>query len=102
MELRHHPLMRWHKVRNWPPVWTQAKREDNRTVRGEVGVLRYVYTNDRRSNKCYLVIDYNREHYVGSLIFDDVTFCGQISSLLQQHVGEAISDIGGLDLSGSL
>jgi|SRR5918999_2561176 hypothetical protein len=102
MELRHHPLMRRHQVRNWPPVWTQAKREGNRTVRGELGVLRYVYAHDRSSNKCYLVIEYNREHYVGSLIFDDVTFCRQISSLLQQHVGEPISDIGGLDLSGSL
>jgi hypothetical protein len=49
-----------------------------------------------------LVVEYNREHYVGSLIFDDVAFCLQISRLLQEHIGEAISDIGALDLSATL
>jgi hypothetical protein len=102
MELRHHPLMRWHKVRNWPPVWTQVRKERKRTVRGELGVLRYVHANRNVSNKCYLVIEHDKEYYVGSLIFDDVTFCWQISCLLQQHIGEPISDIGDLDLSGTL
>jgi hypothetical protein len=102
MELRHHPFMSRYGVANWPPIWTQARKECNKTVRGEVGVLRYVHVNTKISHKCYLVIEFNREHYVGSLIFDDVTFCWQISSLLQGQVGRAISEIGDLEVSGSL
>ena len=78
------------------------RKERKRTVRGELGVLRYVHANRNVSNKSYLVIEHDREYYVGSLIFDDVTFCWQISCLLQQHIGEPISDIGDLDLSGTL
>jgi hypothetical protein len=104
MELRGHPFMRRHGIANWPPVWTQAKKEDNKSMRGEFGVLRYVHWNSMTagSNRCYLVMEYNREHYVGSLIFDDATFCRQIATLLQAHIGEAISDIGGLDVSHTL
>jgi len=89
-------------VPNWPPIWTQARKEGNKRVVGEVGVLRYVHANNKISHKCYLVIEYDREHYVGSLIFEDVTFCWQISSLLQEHVGRTIREIGDLEVSGSL
>ena len=102
MELRHHPFMRRFGVPNWAPIWTQARREGNKRVTGEVGVLRYVHANNKISHKCYLVIEYNREHYVGSLIFEDVTFCWQISSLLREHVGRTIKEIGDLEVSGSL
>jgi hypothetical protein len=102
MKLREHPLMRRHGVANWPPVWSQGKKQDNKSMRGEYGVLRYVHSNSAGSNKCYLVMEYNKEHYVGALIFDDATFCRQIVTLLQAHIGEAISDIGALDLSSTL
>jgi hypothetical protein len=102
MQLRDHPLMCRHGLANWPPVWTQARRKDNKTKRGELGVLRYVHWNSAGSSKCYLVIEYNREHYVGSLMFDDATFCRQIATILQGHIGEAISDIGALEVSHTL
>jgi hypothetical protein len=102
MELRDHPFMRRRGVPNWPPVWTQARREGNKTTRGEVGVLRYVHANDPISYKCYLVIEYSNEHYVGCLMFDDVSFCCQIATVLQEHVGTAIKEIGDLDLSYTL
>jgi hypothetical protein len=102
MELRNHPFMRRHGIANWPPVWTQAKKENNKSIRGEHGVLRYVHRNSAGSNKCYLVMEYNKEHYVGALIFDSATFCRQIATILQAHIGEAISDIGSLDLSSTL
>jgi hypothetical protein len=101
MELRYHPSMCRHGISNWPPIWTQARKDNNKRMRGEVGVLRYVHST-RFVNKCYLVIEYQSEHYVGSLIFDDVSFCWQISNMLKNYIGEAISDIGTLDLSSTL
>ncbi len=102
MELRHHPFMSRYGVANWPPIWTQARKEGNKRVTGEVGVLRYVHTNNKISHKCYLVIEHNREHYVGCLIFDDVAFCSQISKLLRDQVGRSVKEIGDLDLSYTL
>jgi hypothetical protein len=74
----------------------------NRTVRtlvGEVGVLKYVHSNSLMSNKCFLVIDFQDEAYIGSLIFKDHSFCGHISHLLRDHIGRSIKDIGDLDVS---
>lgn len=102
MQLREHPFMQRHGLANWPPVWTQGKKEGNNRIRGEVGVLRYVHWNRTGTNKCYLVMEFNKEHYVGALIFDDATFCRQIVTILQAHIGEAVSDIGALDLSHTL
>jgi len=69
---------------------------------GEVGVLKYVHSNSLMSNKCFLVIDFQNEAYIGSLIFKDHAFCGQISNLLRDHVGRSIKEIGDLDLSSTL
>ncbi len=66
---------------------------------GEVGILKYVHSNSLMSNKCFLVIDFQEEAYIGSLIFKDHAFCGQISNLLRDHVGWPIKDIGDLDMS---
>ena len=101
MHLRDHPLMRHRGVRNWPPVWTKARREDRKTVRGEVGILRYVQSMTP-SDKCYLVIEHEMQYLVGTLIFDDVTFCRQIGNLLREHVGRSITEIGDLDTSSTL
>ena len=102
MELRNHSFMRRHGIPNWPPIWSQHRKEGSKSLRGEIGVLRYVHTNRNISNKCYLVIEHETEHFVGCLIFDDVTFCWQISSLLQNHIGHSIKEIGDMDLSGTL
>jgi hypothetical protein len=66
---------------------------------GEVGILKYVHSNSLMSNKCFLVIDFQEEAYIGSLIFKDHAFCGQISNLFRDHVGWPIKDIGDLDVS---
>jgi hypothetical protein len=98
--LRDHPLMSYRHVRNWPPVWTQARKETNKTLRGEVGILRYVQRPTL--NKCYLVIDYYGEYFVGTLIFDDFAFSAQVGELLQKQVGRSIKEIGDIDLSYTL
>jgi hypothetical protein len=102
MELRAHPLMRHRSQPNWPPVWTQVNEGKTKTVKGEVGVLKYVHANVKLSQKCFLVIEHAHEKYVGSLIFDDKAFCAQVAALLQRNVGRQIKDIGDLDLSATL
>jgi hypothetical protein len=102
MELRAHPLMSHRSRPNWPPVWTQVTKEETKTLRGEVGVLKYVHPNTKLSNKCFLVVEYTNEKYVGCLIFDDKPFCAQVTALLQRNIGRPIKDIGDLDLSETL
>ena len=102
MKLRDHPGMNYRGIPNWPPVWTRAGRNDTKTAIGEIGVLVYVYGNERVSNKCYLVIDYDGETYVGTLLFSDQSLCGQILKILRQHIGKPISDIGELDVSQTM
>jgi len=100
MKLRDHPLMSYRGVPNWPPVWTLITSNISVGIpRGELGVLKYVHSNSLMSNKCFLVIDFNEKVYIGSLIFQDHAFCGQISNLLRDHVGRPIKEIGDLDVS---
>jgi hypothetical protein len=99
MKLRNHPGMNYRGVHNWPPVWTQARNQTVKTLKGEVGVLRYLYANNVLSDKCYLVIDHEHEQYVGCLIFSDRSFCSQICNILRNQIGRSIQDIGDLDIS---
>jgi hypothetical protein len=98
LKLRDNPLMRYRGLPNWPPVWTHAKRGSVKTVRGEVGVLQYVHSNSKVSGKCYLVIDYQHETYVGTLIFESRAFCKQVVDLLNLHLKKTIQAIGDLEL----
>ena len=88
---------------SWPPVWTKGSTQtDRQTVRGNVGILKYVHFFGPRSNKCFLVIEHEGVHFVGTLIFDDVAFCRQIADLLRDYIGHSIKEIGDLDLSHTL
>jgi len=99
VKLREHPLL----LKNWPPVWTQTKKEGgNKLVRGEVGVLNYVHSNPKVSGKCYLVMDYEGESYVGTMTFVSHAFCKQFGDLLNRNLKRPIKDIGDLDLSHPL
>lgn len=64
--------------------------------------MKRVHSNNIMANKVFLVIDYQGEIYVGSLIFKDPAFCKQISHFLPDHIGRPIKDIGDLDLSHTL
>jgi hypothetical protein len=98
--LRDHPLMRRGPVSNWPPFWTQWSEGGGMTMlKGEIGVVRYVHLTTQDSKRCHLVIEYNGQHYVGTLLFDDSAFCSQICALLQQQLGRSIKDIGDLEVS---
>jgi hypothetical protein len=84
---------------NWPPVWTQwTQGGGTATIKGEVGVLRYVRSTDEPAKKCFLVMEHSGQHYVGTLVFDNTAFCSRIAALLQLHLGRSIKDIGDLEL----
>jgi len=90
--------MSYWTVPNWPPVWTLARNSSVRTLRGEVGVLTQVLSNSEMSRKCYLVIDFEGERYVGTLLCDDPAFNLQIPRILENYLGRPIKEIGDLDV----
>ena len=57
---------------------------------------------DEAPNRCYLVIDYEGEVYIGSLLFNDIAFCRQIAALLRFQLGRAVKDIGDLEMAFTL
>ena len=89
-------------VSTWPPIWTQGIEKNRKIIKNEIGILRHVHDIDPESNKIYLVVEYGKEHYVGTLIFDDVKFCHQMTDLLRQHINRLVQEIGDLDLSYTL
>lgn len=104
MQLREHPLMTYHRVPNWPPVWVQSlSLPENKKVRGELGTLKeVVYRRLDARPRCYLVIEYQNENYVGTLLFDDPAFCYLVAKTLRNRIGWSIKALGDLDLSHTL
>jgi hypothetical protein len=103
MLLRDHPLMSRYGVPNWPPVWTWVDGVENKTPKGEVGILRWVaLTGIQPTDRCYLYIDYEESSYMGCLLFDDHAFCSYLAKLLDNYCNRPISEIGSLDLSHTL
>ena len=101
MQLREHPLIHSGSEWNWPPVWTQLAKDGN-ILHGEIGILKKVVPKSALDHKCYLVIEYENKRYIGSLIFDDVMFCRLLYSVLHNHIGKSIREIGDVDLSYTL
>lgn len=60
------------------------------------------YPERSSDDKCYLVIEHEAAHYVGSLIFDDIKFCRLMFSVFKDHIGRSIEEIGDVDLSYTL
>jgi hypothetical protein len=104
MQLRDCPLMRHRGTRNWPPTWNKTGGASlagpYEILCGEIGTLEKVLLSKvEPHNTCYLLIEFRRMTYVGTLVFDDVMFCRQLSELLQNnHLGKSIKEIGDLDV----
>lgn len=79
MELREHPLMSYHGVRNWPPAWVGRDANKEKRIRGEVGILHDAMQSVLGpKDRLFLVMVHDWNEYVGCLLFEDVTFCRQI------------------------
>jgi hypothetical protein len=99
MHLRDHPLLSYQGVPSWPPVWTRVGCEDLKTLRGEIGILKSIVARDLgRSTRCFLIIEYNGELYLGDLLISDPVACDYISQMIACCIGLGISHIGDLDL----
>jgi hypothetical protein len=102
MAFRDHPLMQYRGMRNWPPIWIRWNKQGSKTVKGEIGILKEAHVDPRNPNQCFLVIEYQRERYMGALLFDDQIFCWLISQVLLGHRGWSVEEIGGVDLAFTL
>jgi hypothetical protein len=91
--------MSYRTICSRPPVWIQTAKEGGKSIKGEVGILTKVITGPALHNKCFLVMEYEQERYIGSLLFNDTMFCLAIYKLLKNHIGWSIQEIGDLDLS---
>lgn len=99
MKLRnHHRFVPVRHIPTWPPLWTQSTRPNLKTVKGEVGFLKYVHSGGDRSTKCYLVIEHEKQSFVGVLSLGNLRFCAQITGLLQGNIGRSIKEIGDLEI----
>jgi hypothetical protein len=102
VELRNHPLISYHGLPSWPPTWSPANpKSDLKSLRGEIGRLKYVLPN-KTSDRCFLIIEHENEAYIGCLFFDDRIFCAQMVTILGNHAGLTVKEIGDLDLSRTL
>ena len=99
VKLRDHPLL----SHTWPPVWwARADREKNQ-LRGEIGTLKSVKLyNIQPADRLYLLIEYEEAEYLGILLIEDYALCQQLFSLIAQHNGRTIAEIGDIDLSHTL
>ena len=101
MELRNHPMMRYCGVSNWPPIWTWRGGGENTQPRprGEVGTLRDVFLSKIQPNlRIFLIMDHEDQEYIGCLLFNDKTVCGQIYDLLKDQCGRSLEEIGNLNI----
>ena len=98
MKLRDHPLMSYHGITNWPPVWCRTGVQN---LTAEIGTLVNA-DSDRSGKKCYLTIDFGNQRYLGTLLFSDDKMCWFITRTLKNRIGLSIKEIGDLDLSFTL
>jgi hypothetical protein len=94
--------MSYHRIPNWPPVWTHGYSRFVKTVTGEVGILKHVAIHDQMPSRCYLITEHEGERYTGCLLFDDSIFCHQMRRILEDHIDRSIREIGDLDLRFTL
>ena len=100
MQLRDHPLMTYNGVGNWPPAWVWRGGDNNKQIRGEIGVLRDVFLSKiEPSTRLFLIVEYESNEYVGCLMFSDGTFCGQVYRILRDQQGKSMVEVGSLDVS---
>ena len=102
MQLRDHPLMSHRSVPNWPPVWRWISGENYKQgAKGEVGILEELRPSLFSPYVLHIIMQHESCEYIGALIFDDLQFCRQMQTLLQEHCGQPIRQIGDIDLSHS-
>ena len=101
MQLRHHPLItRRDGVKIWPPLWTLTTQDKADWPHGEIGILERVWIAPQLEKRLlFMFVRHGGFRYMGSMLFDRERFCLDMYSILQNHLGRSIAEIGDLDLS---
>jgi len=104
MLLKDHPLMSYHGIPSWPPVWTFVRGvEKKHPRREEIGILKEVtISNIQPADRCFLHIEHEGSTYIGCLLVDDPVFCSQIVTLLRGYLNRPVAEIGSLNISSLL
>ena len=102
VKLRDHPLMNYHGIGNWPPVWVNTRAEPVTKISGEVGTLTRTAFFPDTPTRLFLMMELEKERYIGCLFFSKAGFCEQLSKILETNAGRPIEKIGDLDLSFTL
>jgi hypothetical protein len=100
MKLRDHPLMIYHGMRMWPPIWIWNGGKHDKPVEGEAGILREVRLPTVPLNDRFrLIIDYDGGAYMSCLQFDEPATCQRVYELIKTYCGSSIQQIGDLEVS---
>jgi hypothetical protein len=100
MQPRNHPLLtRKSGTKDWPPMWTSPRGDENDRLVGEIGTLQQLSIGVLLDTSLFLFIDYQGSRYTGLLCFDDAKSCYAIYTRLSSMMGRSIKEIGDVDLS---
>jgi hypothetical protein len=100
MKLRDHPRFSFKGLSSWPPAWIWRSGKKYRCAEGEIGILKDVMLSGiEPCQTCFLIMHHERQEYVGVLLIEDVLICRQIYTVLLEHLGKPIHQIGDIDLS---
>jgi hypothetical protein len=84
---------------HWPPLWRWVAGTGNRRLDSESAILQSVAVSEVDGvNRCHLLVEYERSHFVGTLSFEDIDQCLRVYELLLEHCGESIQSIGELTI----
>ena len=76
MKLRDHPLMSYHGLRNWPPVWVGTADRVNSASPAKSALSRG-QSHSVAYTRIFLLIEHEEGRYTGCLFFDDRAFAAQ-------------------------
>ena len=102
MNLRDHPVMNFHGMKSWPPVWVNTHEAPAQRMVGEIGVLVSTRFYADLPKRIFLRMEFEKQYYLACLAFGEAGFCEQLNEIFQTHIGHSIKEIGDLDLSVAL
>src|SRR5262245_10870124 len=76
MKLRDHPLLSYHGVSSWPPVWVGKDARPLEQPTSELAILKKVMLSTTAPlNRCFITIEHEDKEYLGAVLFDDQFSC---------------------------
>lgn len=99
--LRNNPKMKSGGIASWPPIFGESHRTGTPYHTGEQGTLRnveFLPSHGLRPDRLRVTIEHLGNPLYGTLRVDDVAVLAKLKDLLQTHIGEELSVIGGREI----